>query len=55
MTKKKQGYNTEFKVEVVKKVTTDSKDNKCVYQDVLNQHFDSRQPNKSWGSDMTYI
>ncbi|AAZ19293.1 conserved hypothetical protein [Psychrobacter arcticus 273-4] len=35
------------------KVTTDSKHNKLVYPNVLDQKFDANRPNESWVSDIT--
>lgn len=37
------------------KVTTDSKHNKLVYDNVLDQQFDAKTPNEAWVSDITYI
>ncbi len=37
------------------KVTTDSNHNKLVYPNVLDQKFDAKRHNGSWGSDITYI
>ncbi len=37
------------------KVTTDSNHNKLVYPNILDQKFDSKRPNESWVSDITYI
>ena len=37
------------------KVTTDSNHNKMVYPNVLDQQFDTKRPNESWVSDITYI
>ena len=37
------------------KVTTDSKHNKPIYDNTLNQNFFSTCPNQKWSSDITYI
>ena len=37
------------------KVTTDSKHNKLVYPNVLDQKFNVNRPNEAWVSDITYI
>ena len=37
------------------KVTTDSKHDKLVYPNLLEQKFDASHPNQAWVSDITYI
>ena len=37
------------------KITTNSKHNNPVYNNILNRQFEVKEPNKVWGSDITYI
>ena len=37
------------------KVTTNSDHNKLIYDNRLDQRFDTKRPNESWVNDITYI
>ncbi len=50
-----QQMNLQAKAKRKFKVTTDSKHNKPIYENVLNQDFNTTNINQKWGSDISYI